>query len=358
MLTEAAALSEARRVLAYWLESGRLAETLTHSQKISFKEHDKRSGADIVVQLGNHLLLAVECKLSSDAAAVGAAIEQARRSAAELGRKSIPVVAVVAVPYMGEVGKRLCGEAGVSWLDLSGNGHIVAPGLAILVEGKPNKHTRRGRPSTAFGPRSSRVARLLLREPHRSFRQQELARESGLDDGFVSRIVRRLEMDHLVVREKEGIKARDPDLLLEAWREDYDFQRHTIVAGHVTSRAGEELTAKIARVLASGGFRYAATGLAAAWLHTHFAGFRLVTFFADTIPDEAILGKIGFRQEPKGANVWLVVPNDEGVFVGAEKKDGIHCVDPLQTYLDLKSQPERAKDAADEIRARLLRWNK
>jgi hypothetical protein len=85
---------------------------------------------------------------------------------------------------MGEVGRQVCRDAGVSWLDLSGNAQIVAPGLRIHVEGKPNAYKRPGRPSTVFSPRSSRIVRQLLIEPGRSLHQRELARLVGLDEGF------------------------------------------------------------------------------------------------------------------------------------------------------------------------------
>ena len=81
--------------------------------------------------------------------------------------------------------------------------------------------------------------------------------------------------------------------------------------------------------------RKLATGLAAAWLHTGFAGFRLVTFYLGSQPDDAFRKDVGFREESKGANVWLVVPNDEGVFDGARKVGGVACVHPVQAYVDL-----------------------
>ena len=358
MLKESAALAELRRRLSFWVEGGRLAETM----KVAVRE-DRL--ADLVVQLGDDLLLAVDYKGASDAASVNVAIARAQQSAEDLRRdlgrrnRHLTVIPVVGVPYMGEVGKRLCAEAKVSWLDLAGNADIDSPVARIVVEGKPNKLARRGRPSTAFGPRSSHIARLLLLDPPRSFRQQELARESGLDDGFVSRIVHRLAADELIARADDGtVRARDPDLLLDAWSEAYDFAKHTIIRGHVTARSSEELQARLEKALHGGKLRHAATGLGAAWLLTGFAGFRLVTFFVEKLPDEALLRQVGFREEPKGANVWFVVPNDAGVFVGAEKKDGVVCVHPVQAYLDLRAHPERAKEAADELRARLLKWKK
>ena len=58
----------------------------------------------------------------------------------------------------------------------------------------------------------------------------------------------------------------------------------------------------------------------------------------------------------RGANVWFVVPNDEGVFQGASEQDELRCVHPVQVYLDLKNHPERAREAAEHLRTRLLDW--
>ena len=81
-----------------------------------------------------------------------------------------------------------------------------------------------------------------------------------------------------------------------------------------------------------------------------------MTFFVAKHPSEALLREIGFREEPKGANVWLVVPNDEGVFDGSARTSGVTCTHPGQTVVDLQGHPERSSEAADELRKRLLRW--
>ena len=100
------------------------------------------------------------------------------------------------------------------------------------------------------------------------------------------------------------------------------------------------------------------TGLSAAWLYTSFAAFRLVTIYLPSMPNRDLLNAMDFSNEPKGANLWLVLPDDEGVFHGSQLQDGIRCVSAVQAYLDLKDQPERAKDAAVELRRRLLNWGK
>jgi hypothetical protein len=338
---ERTALADSRRLLTEWLGT-------TAPQ---FSRPTKDISADLVVAYGRHRMF-VELKNATNSAAIGAAIEQIKQATRRRGN----AVPVVAVPYMGDLGKRLCAEADVSWFDLSGNADIDAPGLRVLIEGKPNRFVRSGRPSTVFAPKSARIARRLLIEPRRAFRQQELAEATGLDDGFTSRIVRRLEEDRLVTRESGAIRVSAPDRLLDAWAERYDFQKHEVLRGHVSARTGEELLARVAGTLDQRKAEHAATGLAAAWVYTQFAGFRLVTFFVGERPSKALLETMKFREEPKGANVWLVVPNDAGVFDGATTKGAVRCVHPVQAFLDLHGHPERAKEAATELRSRMLRW--
>ena len=187
--------------------------------------------------------------------------------------------------------------------------------------------------------------------------QREIARATDMDEGFTSRIVARLAEDELVVREPDGaIRAREPDLLLDAWREDYDFSKHQIVKGHVAARSGEALLRQVSEQLHSDKVDHAATGMAAAWLLTRFAGFWIVATYVAELPSSKALGRLGFREEASGANLRLVVPSDEGVFDGASDRDGVPCVHPVQAYLDLKEQPERADEAAEHLRAELLTW--
>ncbi len=308
---------------------------------------------DGVLSLGG-LQFVVEWKGSSGLAQVSYAVDQVRRYASALGQPAVPLLAV---PFMGPAGREHCRAAGVSWLDLSGNANISAPGIRVRIEGQPNLFKRPGRPSSAFAPKSSRIARWLLLHPGESMTQREIAAATSMDEGFTSRIVARLAADELVVRQPSGaIQVRDPDLLLDAWREVYDFTKHQIVKGHVAARSGEALARRIADALRNAKADHAATGLAAAWMFTRFAGFRTVATYVAGLPSPDLLGRLGFREESSGANVWWVVPADEGVFQGASDRDGVRCVHPVQAYLDLKDPLERANEAAASLRAERLSW--
>lgn len=312
---------------------------------------DASNRADLLVSAGG-FKFAVEWKASGSAAAVAMAIRSVRCFVEKSREKLIPLVAA---PFIGEVGQKLCEEAEVCWMDLSGNAHLVGSSLRVNIEGKPNQFKRPGRPRSLFAPKSSRIARWLLIEPKRAFSQRELARASGLDEGFTSRIVRQLEEQRLVSRDTGGaVKVADLNAMLDAWRETYDFSKHHIVRGHIAARSSDEVLRQLAGQLKRDKVEHAATGLAGAWLLNQFSGFRLVVLYVAQLPSAEAQQAMGFREESRGENVWLVVPNDEGVFHGATEPEGIRCVHPVQVYLDLKNHPERSLEAAEQLRQKFL----
>ena len=339
---------------AMQLVAKRLAELVNVAAEIVRLETDLPvPNADGVVRAGPFTFV-VEWKRSGAAATVAQAIEQVRDYAAHINGDPIPLVAV---PFMGQAGRERCAERNVAWIDLSGNAWISAPGLHILVDGKPNRYKRRGRPSSVFAPKSSRIIRWLLLHPTQPLSQREIARATNTDEGYTSKIVGKLNDAGLIVRGMNGaIRPRDPGLLIDAWREVYEFSKHHLIRGHVPARTGESLLKELAVALDKLTVLHAATGLAAAWLWDRFAGFRTVTLYLEQEPPSDMLAALQFREDTRGSNVWLVVPNDEGVFHGASIRDGVRCVHPVQVYLDLSGHAERAEEAALRLRTEHLNW--
>ena len=262
-------------------------------------------------------------------------------------KRDIPLIVV---PYMTPSARALCNEHGINWVDLAGNASVRAPGLQIRIDGQPDLYARRGRPASVFERRSSRLTRILLQHPGREWSVRECAKASGLNEGHVSRIVARLVDEDLLSRDAKRIRMTDPQVLLDAWREAADFSKHRVIRGHVPARSGEELLRLVSGRLVDAHLEHAATGLGAAWLYDHFAMFRLATLFLREWPSPAQLEQLHFREEPKGANLWLVLPADDGVFEGQRSVEGVPCVHPVQVYVDLKDQPERAAEASEHLK--------
>jgi hypothetical protein len=273
-------------------------------------------------------------------------VADAARRMADLRRED--TIPVLVVPYMSPAGARAAEEGGLSWIDLSGNAFVRGGDLYVRVEGRPNLFRLRGRPSSPFAPKSARVTRILLEDPGRWRRQKEIAAATGLDDGSVSRTVRRLDEELLLERRGRDLRPHDPGRLLDAWAQDYRFARHDVISGHL-SGSGIELARELVQRLDALGVRHAFTGLPAAWAIDHFARFRLATLYVEGDPRDAA-ECLELRRGAAGANVQLVGPDDLGVFIGEQRHDGLNCVSPAQVYLDLLHLPERAPDAAEHLR--------
>lgn len=262
---------------------------------------------------------------------------------------------LIVVPYMGNVGDELCRQYNVSWLDLSGNAWIKAEKLFISVKGETNKFKRRGRIKNIFSAKSSRLIRLLLFDPYVAFRQIQLVRDTGLNQGYVSTVINRmLELEYIDIDEYSMIRVAQPERLYEDWRLAYDFQDHQVTAGICPARGGVQLTDKVAAVLKRNKIRYVATGLAAAWKYTQYATYRLAAFYLAELPEPGVLDEMEFQPLDAGANVWLVVPNDPSVFWRSRDVGGLECAHPLQVCLDLKDYPERSEAAYQELRNEYL----
>jgi hypothetical protein len=305
--------------------------------------------ADVSIVDGNGRRWLIEVKTASSPGTVAAAAEQLAQLQPDGG------LLLLAVPFMTPAGAKAAAERDLNWIDLSGNARIRDDNLFISVEGRPTQFTARGRPSSPFAPKSSRVARRLLLDPWRWWRQNELAETTHLDDGHVSRIVRRLDSDALLDRDHGLLRPRDAHLLLDAWADDYRFDRHDIVVGHLTG-SGIELARAIHEGLNSDGIGHAFTGLPAAWALDRFARFRLNSVYVHGDPRDAAQS-LGLRRNESGANVQLIGPNDPGVFDGERDVDDLPCVSPVQAYLDLDHLPERANEAARQLRSDGLLWS-
>jgi DNA-binding Lrp family transcriptional regulator len=305
------------------------------------------SGHDATVETCDRRWI-VEVKASSSPGVVA-------RAAEILERASGHGVPLLVVPFMTPAGAKAAAQRQLNWIDLSGNAHIRDHDLYVSVQGRPNQFISRGRPSSAFAPKSSRVARAMLLDPARWWRQKELSEYTSLDPSRVSRAVRRLEDDDLLAREGADVRPRNPGALLDAWADEYHFDRHDIVTGHVTG-VGIDLARELHHRLDRTGIPHAFTGLAAAWAFERFARFRLNSVYVHGDP-RAAADVVEMRRNERGANVQLIGPDDPGVFDGQREVDDLPCVAPVQIYLDLLALPERAADAAEELRRNGQLWN-
>lgn len=237
----------------------------------------------------------------------------------------------------------------INWVDLAGNASIEAPRLRVHIEGKKRANPPRLAPAVdPFARRSANLVRLLLVEPERTWRQNQLVERSGLSQPRASKVLSALQEMSLVRREDDGsVRPIDPAALLEAWADVYTYRRQEILPAHMTGD-GIELARGLQDKLRAADVTHWFSGLPAAWAYDRFAAFRLVSVFVDGDPD-LVARDVGLRTSTRGANIHLISSRDQRLEIGQADPAGLRCAHPTQVYLDLLGLPERAREAAEHL---------
>src|SRR5581483_6497077 len=114
---------------------------------------------------------------------------------------------------------------------------LALENVLIEKEGKRNV-----RPSTRplrslFAPLATRVVRVLLAEPARPWRLEELARAAEVSLGHSHNVVKRLEeLAWLARDDRQRLHLTKPSDLLEAWCDSYTYRQNEITSYFVPER--------------------------------------------------------------------------------------------------------------------------
>jgi hypothetical protein len=267
-------------------------------------------------------------------------------------RRALPAAYPVAASvYIGPQSARILRENNLGYLDLSGNCYLAFEHVLIEKEGKRNV-----RPSTRplrslFAPRATRVVRLLLAEPGRAWRLEELAKAAAVSLGHSHNVVKRLEDLRWVERdEAQRIHLGKPADLLEAWCESYTYRTNEIAAYFVPERVTRKLMGDLARAATADGRRYAFTltaGLSLVAPQTRLSGLHCY-LEGDPAPIAAALGLHPAGEADGGLH--LLAPYDPGVFYGLLDKAGLKVVCLPQLYADLAHFERRGAEQAEHLR--------
>ncbi len=132
--------------------------------------------------------------------------------------------ALFAAPFLSEESRRLCREEGLGYVDLAGNVHVSFDQVFIDIRAQDNPFKEKRSLRSLFSAKASRVLEVLLTPPLRAWKVKDLQLASGVSLGQVSN-VRKLLLDREWAEvSREGIKLKEPEALLRAWRESSEFE--------------------------------------------------------------------------------------------------------------------------------------
>lgn len=317
------------------------------------ESHDVAVGAqtaDLMVKfrLGEqeHVLIAEVCSLGQP--------RQIRAAVTRLGEihKEVPAAyPLAAAVYIAPQSARILKSNNFGYVDLSGNCYVTLENVLIEKEGKRNI-----RPSTRplrslFAPRATRVMRVLLSEPARSWRLEELAREAVVSLGHAHNVIKRLEELAWAERDDhQRLRLTKPADLLEAWAESYAYRENEIHSYFAPERISRKFMGEVARAAEAAGRRYAFTLNAGASLVASHLRLPNVHCYLEGDP-EPVASALGARAATEAdGTLHLLTPYDSGVFSGVLEKGGLKVTSLPQLYVDLMHYERKGPEQAEHLR--------
>lgn len=335
------------------LVSATLAPFLESLEKIPFvKAVDRRDGAGAGLELrvetsSGEVDFCVEVKRSYlDTSATSAVIAEATE-AKRKGSAFLLLARYIPRP----TAERLI-EAGVNFVDVAGNGHLVLPPAHHWTSiGKKEPRTELG--ARGRSARTIQVLLTLVAYPDAAgWSVRKLARVSGVGKSTAANARRQLVEEGSFIESNGLLRPVDPeaanDELVFGYRH---ILRPKLLIGRYSSNFSPDALVKEMVSSRVSGLRFSLTGGSAAHrLQRFYRGVDTVSFLDGSVA--AALKTLRLLPDRDGPITFL---SAFGELVHWGVHDGASLAHPLLIYTELMSDPSpRAREAADELRKEFL----
>lgn len=259
-------------------------------------------------------------------------------------------------PFISPKSAAICKEAGIGYVDLSGNCSIVFQQVFISREKMGNQYPFKTSLNSIYAPKSERVLRVLLAYPYQSWKTIQLAKEAQVSLGMITQVSKKLIEEEWLKKTSQGIALTQPENLLADWSNHYTIKRNKL-SNYYSLKPLQQAEMEIAETCGESDIPYALTGFSASnRLAPMVRGQKAMVYISRSI--EWVAEKAGLKSVESGANILLIQPYDNGVFWNAQQIGNLQISDPIQVYLDLKRYPGRGEEAADFLFREVInpRW--
>jgi hypothetical protein len=271
------------------------------------------------------------------------------------------IVPLLIAPYISPKQAVALAEAGMSWLDLSGNMTIRVPGQAYIERtGRPNQFPDTAPIRKIFQGTASLVARAMLLEPGGFGSLSRLVdfingRGASITISTVSKVLNSLEQDLLISKEDSLIRAIDPPKLLSRLAEGYasasrgrepDVRRFFV----------QDMEQPLQRLCASLGDTYVFCGFYAAELKGLAASTQITMYVTDlnrVLQTMETFPSLVQADEEFG-QLSIIGIRDRTPWFNTEMVNGLRVVDDVELYLEMAIDTPRGPKVADVLQSRIL----
>lgn len=351
---------ESEKEIFKYIKDGRLSlPPLVFAVSESSAQLAKSSGADLIISAkrkGKIYAFAAEVKRYSSDKSVREAATNVRSMAKRLNMNPM-----IIAPWLSDEQLVYLEEAGVSGIDLCGNGIVqIASELLIIRTGQPNKYRASRLVKRVYQGTSSLVARVFLIKPTYNSVSEILseivARGGETTLSTISKALKQMEEDLVIEKSKKQIRLIQADKLLDSLAQNYEQPRISEQIRCKLSSASEENKQQIGLVCNKAHIRLALSGTSSATKYTTMAREPLDIYYCSKIPfRELEAAGIKIEKQSRFPNFEFRETDSQLVFFDMRKdSDGTYAAPPLQSYLELIKSDKRGQETAEQIRQGIL----
>ena len=288
-------------------------------------------------------------------------LASARLLAVCIAIEKVPnMVPLIIAPYIGAKQAKILADKDISWIDLSGNMSVrISNRVYIERTGKPNRFPDTAPIKKIFQGTSSLVSRALLLQPEGFSSLYEMVdfinnRNAKITLSTVSKVVKRLEEELLINRDKSLINVADQEKLLERLVQGYrnSTERRT----KQTYRFVIENIQQLSPGLVGECKDYLACGFYAAQIKGLAMTDKMTIFVKDIeqFRRKAEEKWVSITADEEFGNVIITETNDPGVWFNPDWRIIDSVVGDIELYLEMMVDTPRGPKIAEQLKRRIL----
>ena len=289
-------------------------------------------------------------------------LRRARQLADYFGKaEKTNMVPLVIASYIGAKQAKILADKGISWIDLSGNMLIrVSNRIYIERTGRPNRFPDTAPIKKIFQGTSSLVSRALLLKPEGFSSLYEMvdfinARNAKITLSTISKVVKKLDEELLINRNKSLITVADRGKLLERLAQGYKISMDR-KAGKTYRYATNKPDAMFFAFNEMLSIDYVACGFYAAQIKGLAETDTITIFVRDIrqIQRAAVRNQIRITPDAEFGNLMITETKEPGVWFNADIKPISAIVDDIELYLEMLVDTPRGPKIAEQLKRRIL----
>lgn len=265
---------------------------------------------------------------------------------------------LILVPFISGKTAELCKEAGLGFCDEAGNCHIAFGPVYISVTGKKNPNAQSRGIKSVFERSSvvsSKILRMLVNQPERAWKTEELAESAGCSLGQIAKVKRFLEDNDWVSRVKEGFTLKHLEDMLSRWAEVYNARQNEVVECYVPGNLAE-IESRFESIRKQVGVDYWLTGFSGGNRYCPTVRYSKIHVYVQESAVETMLQHLEGKRVESGANLALMIPYNDCVLINSKIVKESSVVSPLQIYLDCKPLKARGEEMAEGVLRVMKTW--